>query len=123
MILYNTNTFLMIRSLKKKAMDNITKNRIHNIMYRYGTEENANNFNKIAEHINGKQIDLYKVIFSILENCIIVDENPHSLKIEICSEQYRELIDNISKTFFFKITRGRRVDFTSNLFFTILIHK
>ena len=41
-------------------------------MYRYGIEENMNNFNKIAEHINGKQIDLYKVIFSILENCIII---------------------------------------------------
>ena len=54
-------------------MDNLTKNQISNIMYRYGIEENMNNFNKIAEHINGKQIDLYKVIFSILENCIIVD--------------------------------------------------
>ena len=44
-------------------MDNLTKNRISIIMYRYGIEENTNNFNKIAEHINGKQIDLYKVIF------------------------------------------------------------
>ena len=86
-------------------MDNLTKNRISNIMYRYGIEENMNNFNKIAEHINGKQIDLYKVIFSILENCIIVDENAHSLKIEICSEEYRHLLDDISKTFFFKITK------------------
>ena len=74
------------------------------------------NFNKIAEHINGKQIDLYKVIFSILENCIIVNENTHSLKIEICSEEYRHLLDDISKTFFFKITKRRRVDFTSNLY-------
>ena len=92
-------------------------------MYRYAIEENMNNFNKIAEHINGKQIDLYKVIFSILENCIIVDENAHSLKIEICSEEYRHLLDDISKTFFFKITKRRRVDFMSNLFFTILIYK
>ena len=104
-------------------MDNLTKNQISNVMYRYGIEENMNNFNKIAEHINGKQIDLYKVIFSILENCIIVDENAHSLKIEICSEEYRHLLDDISKTFFFKIKRRRRVDFTSNLFFTILIYK
>ena len=89
-------------------------------MYRYGIEKNMNNFNK---HINGKQIDLYKAIFSILENCIIVDENAHSLKIEICSEEYRHLLDDISKTFFFKITKQRRVDFTSNLFFTILIYK
>ena len=92
-------------------------------MYRYGIEENMDNFNKITEHINGKQIDLYKVTFSILENCIIVDENVHSLNIEICSEEYRHLLDDISKTFFFEITRRRKVDFTSNLFFTILIYK
>ena len=89
-------------------------------MYRYGIEKNMNNFNK---HINGKQIDLYKAIFSILENCIIVDENAQNLKIKICSEEYRHLLDDISKTFFFKITKQRRVDFTSNLFFTILIYK
>ena len=80
-----------------------------------------NNFNKIAEHINGKQIDLYKVIFSILENCIILHENAHSLKIEICSEKYRHLLEDISKTFFFKITTRRRVKFiflTSHNFLT-----
>ena len=104
-------------------MDNINKNRISNIMYQYGITENIDNFNKIAEHISGKQIDLYKVIFSILENCIIVDENAHSLKIEICSEEYIHLLDNLRKTFFFKIKKRRRVDFTSNLFFTILIYK
>ena len=104
-------------------MDNLTKNRISNIMYRYGIEENMNNFDKIAEHKNGKQIGLYKVIFSILENCIIVDENAHSLKIKICSEEYRHLLEDISKAFFFKITKRRRADFTSNLFFEILIYK
>ena len=96
-------------------------------MYRYGIEENMNNLNnmnnKIAKNINGKQIDLSKVIFSLLGNCIIVHENAHCLKIEICSEEYRHLLDDISKTFFFKIKRRRRVDFTSNLFFTILIYK
>ena len=68
-------------------MDNLTKNRISNIMYRYGIEENMDNFNKIAEHVNEKHLDIYKVIFSILENCIIVDENAHSLKIEICIKE------------------------------------
>ena len=92
-------------------------------MYQYGIIENMDNFNKIAEHIIGKQIDLCKVIFSILENCIIVDEDPHSLKIEICSEEYRHLLDDLSKTVFFKITKRRTVDFILNLFFTILIYK
>ena len=64
-----------------------------------------------------------KLIFLILENCLIVYENKHSLKIEICSEQYREVLSDISKTLFFKITRRRKVDFTLNLFFTILIYK
>ena len=41
-------------------MDNLTKNQISNIMYGYGIEENMDNFNKIAEHINGKQIDYTK---------------------------------------------------------------
>ena len=104
-------------------MDNLTKDRVSNIMYSYGIEENMNNFNKIAEHINGKQIYLYKVIFSILENYIIVDENAHTLKIEVCSEEYKHLLDDISKTFFLKITKRRRVDFTSKFFFTILIYK
>ena len=104
-------------------MDNVSKNGIHNIMYRYGIEENMDNFNKIAEHINEKEINLYKVIFSILENCLIIHENAHCLKIDICSEEYRHLLDDISKIFFFKITRRRRVDFTSNLFFAILIYK
>ena len=62
----------------KDDMDNITKNRISNILQRYGIKENMNNFNKIAKHINGKQINLYKAIFLILENCLIVDENKHS---------------------------------------------
>ena len=114
---------IQILDRKKDSIDNVTKNRISNIMYRYGIKENMDNFNKIAEHINGKQIDLCKTIFLILENCIVVNENSFSLTIEICSEQYRELLEDLSKAFFFKITRRRRVDFTSNLFFTIPIHK
>ena len=33
-------------------MDNITKNRISNIMYRYGIKDNMDNFNKRAKHID-----------------------------------------------------------------------
>ena len=102
-------------------MDNVTKSRIHNVMYRYSIKENMDNFNKIAEHINGKQIDLYKVIFSILENCIIVHENAHSLKIEICSEEYRHLLEDISKLSFLKLqeeeeSTSRRIYFLQFLY-------
>ena len=102
-------------------MDNQTKNQIHNILYRYRIEENMDNFNKIAKVTNGKEIELYKVIFNILENCIIINETQYSLKICICSEEYRDLLEDISKKFFFKIVKRKRVDFTSNLFYTILI--
>ena len=50
----------------KDVMDNITKNRISNIMNRYGIKDNMDNFNKIAKHTNSKQIDLYKTIFHIV---------------------------------------------------------
>ena len=36
----------------KDVMDNITKNRISNIKYRYGIKDNMDNFNKIAKHID-----------------------------------------------------------------------
>ena len=102
-------------------MDKVTKSRIHNVMYRYSIKENMDNFNKIAGHINGKQIDLYKVILSLLENCIIVHENTHSLKIEICSEEYRHLLEDISKLSFLKLqeeeeSTSRRIYFLQFLY-------
>lgn len=65
-------------------MDNVTKNKISNILYQYRIEENANNFNKLAEVIFQKEIDIYKVIFHLIDACIIISENNYSLKIEIC---------------------------------------
>ena len=50
----------------KDVMDNITKNRISNIMYSFGIKDNMDNFNKIAKHTNSKQIGLYKTIFHIV---------------------------------------------------------
>lgn len=116
-----TILFYFILVLK---MDNVTKNRIHDILYRYGIEENAENFNKIAEVIFKKEIEIYKVIFNLIDAFIIINENQYSLNIEICSENHRYLLDDIGKKFCTKVVKRRRVsDFRSNLFFTVLIYK
>ena len=104
-------------------MDNIQKNQISNIMYRYGIEKNTENFNKLATVINQEEYVIYKEIFTLLENCRIVTENSHSVIIEICSEEYNHLLEDISKKIFIKIIRRRRANFDTNLFFTIIIYK
>ena len=104
-------------------MDNVTKNRISNTLYRYNIKENADNFNKIAEVIFKKEIEIYKVIFNIIDGCIIVNENSYSITIEIDSENHRHLLDDISKKFSIIVIKRRRADFRSNLFFTIKIYK
>ena len=40
---------------------------------------------------------LYTKKFLLLENCRIATENSHSVTIEICSEEYRYLFEDISK--------------------------
>lgn len=105
-------------------MDNVTKIRISTILYRYRIKENADNFNKLAEVILKKQIEIYKVIFNLIDACIIINENDYSIKIEIDSESHRDLLNDIGKLFFIKVLNRRRpADFRSNLFFTVLIYK
>ena len=57
----NTNTLFQLTIEK---MDNIQKNQISNIMYRYGIEKNTENFNKLATVINQKEYVIYKEIFT-----------------------------------------------------------
>ena len=68
-------------------MEDVQKNQVSNIMYRYGLENNLENFNKLANVINQKEYYIYKEIFTILENCKIVTEKLNSITIEICSEE------------------------------------
>ena len=53
--------------------------------------------------INQKEYVIYKEIFTLLENCRIATENSHSVTIEICSEEYKYLLEDISKKEFIKI--------------------
>ena len=104
-------------------MNNVQKNHISNLMYRYGIEDNLDNFEKPANQINKKEYYMYRQILLLLENCKIVEENSSVLKIEICSEEYRHLLDDISKTFLIKVVKRRKVGFSGNIFFTTVIYK
>ena len=104
-------------------MNNVQKNHISNLMYRYGIEDNLDNFEKPANQINKKEYHMYRQILLLLENCKIVEENSSVLKIEICSEEYRHLLDDISKKFLIKVVKRRKVGFSGNMFFTIVIYK
>ena len=116
----NTNTIFQLTTEK---MEDVQKNQISNIMYQYGIENNAENFNKLAMVINQKEYYIYKEIFTLLENCRIVTENSYSITIEICSEEYRHLLEDISKKCFIKIIKRSIVSFDTNLFFTNIIYK
>ena len=105
-------------------MDYFTKNRINNIINRYNIEHTTNNFNKLAEVINQKNIILYQLILNLIKKCIIIHENNYCLKIEIEAESNKNLLEDMGKLFFIKIHHDRQpTDFRSALFFTVLIYK
>ena len=104
-------------------MDNVQKNHISNLMYCYSIENNLDNFEKLAIQINKKECFMYRQILLLVENCEIVEEKSSILKVEICSEEYRHLLDDISKKIIIKVVKSRKVRFSGNLFFTIVIYK
>ena len=104
-------------------MDNCTKNAISNILYKYCIEKNESNFNKIAEVWLKKDIDIYRTIFQIINNCLIVDENTNYITIFIDSEQHRDLLNEISKKKFLTLVERKRTKFNSSLFFKVKILK
>ena len=53
----------------------------------------------------------------LLENCKIVEENSNVLKIEICLEEYKYLLDDITKKSLIKVVNRRKVGFSGNIFF------
>ena len=93
------------------------------MIYRYGIENNLDNFEKLAAQINKKEYYMYRQIFLLLENCKIVEQNSNVLKIEICWEEYKHLLDDIKKKFLIKVVNTRKVGFSGNIFFTIIIYK
>ena len=48
-------------------MNNVQKNHISNLMYRYGIADNLDNFEKLANQINKKEYYMYRQILLLLE--------------------------------------------------------
>ena len=116
----NTNTLFQLTIEK---MDNVQKNRISNIKYRYGIEKNSENFNKLAMVMNQKECVIYKKFLTLLENV----EQLQKIHIVQQLKFVRKNTDIYQKIYrkknFIKIIKKRKVNFDTNLFFTIISYK
>ena len=74
-------------------------------MYCYGSD----NFNQLAEVIYQKEYVSYRKILLILENCRIINENLLSITAKIDSEEYRDLLEDITNKYFTKIIDRKKM--------------
>ena len=74
-------------------------------MYCYGSD----NFNQLAEVIYQKEYVIYRKILLILENCRIINENLLSITAKIDSEEYRDLLEDITNKYFKKIIDRKKM--------------
>ena len=64
-------------------MDNVSINRVNNILYRYSIENNEKNFQKLARVINKRDYYIYNQILYKIDNCRIVSEDSSGITVEI----------------------------------------
>ena len=83
-------------------MNHVDRSRIHNFMYRYRIKDNEENFNKIGEVITQRKFYIYRKILYIIDNCHIVEEDSTGITVEICLNEHRELLRNLTNSFFTK---------------------
>ena len=89
-------------------MDHVSRNRLNNILYCYSTENNEENFQKLAQVIN-KRDYIYKQILYMIDNCQIVSEDSCGITVEI--DLYENtLLEDITKKFFIKKISTRKVE-------------
>ena len=78
-------------------MSDIDKNRINNYIYRYSIKDTAENFNKIAEVITKSEFFIYRKVLYIIDICCVVEEDSTGLTVEICIDEHRHLLEDITK--------------------------
>lgn len=71
---------------------------------------------------------MYSEIFNLIDNCQIIEKNSKNIIIEIDSEEYGDLLDDINKHLFIKKINQRRSEqkigleyVQGNLFITLVI--
>ena len=109
-------------------MNHIDRNRINNFIYRYRIKDTAEDFNKIAEVITKRKFNIYHRILYMIDNCRIVEEDSTGITVEICLDEHRDLLEDLTNNFFTKKISTRKVEtkvghgyVTGNPFLTIEI--
>ena len=91
-------------------MNHVNTNRINNYIYRYRIKDTKENFNKIGEVITQREFYAYRKILYMIDNCRIIEEDSTGIAVEICLEEHRELLEDLTKSFFTKKISTRRVE-------------
>ena len=91
-------------------MNHVDRNRIHNFKYWYLIKDIEENFNKIGEVIAERKFYFYRKILYIIDNCHIVEEDSTRITVEICLNKHRELLEDLTNSFFTKKISTRKVE-------------
>ena len=83
-------------------MNHVDRDRIHNFIYRYRIKDTEENFNKIGEVITQRKFYIFRAILYIVDNCCIVEEDSIGITVEICLNEHRELLEDLTNSFFTK---------------------
>ena len=109
-------------------MNHVDRNRINNFIYRYRIKDTTENFNKLAEVITKRKSYIYRTFLYIIDNCHIVGEDSTGITVEICLDEHRDLLKDLTANFFTKKIRTRKAEkkvghgyVTGNPFLTIAI--
>ena len=110
-------------------MDHVDRNRINNFLYRYRINDTAEDFNKLGEVVKQRKFYIYSTILYIIDNRHIVKEDSTGIINEICLDEHRNLLEDLTNNFFTKKIRTRKVETkvghgytTGNPFLTIKIY-
>ena len=106
-------------------MDDVSRNRVSNLVYYYSIENNEENFKKLAHVIDKKDYYMYKQILGLIDNCRIVSEDSSGLTVEIDLYKHEKLLKDITEKFFIKKISTRKVEgkacVLSNTYLTLKI--
>ena len=80
-------------------MNHVERNRIKNFIYRYHVKDTAENFNKIREVIRQRKLYIYSTILYIIYNCRIVEEDSTVITVEVCLDEHRNLLEDLTNNF------------------------
>ena len=89
-------------------MNHVDRNRINNFIYRYSIKDTAENFNKLAEVITKRKFYIYRTILYIIDNCRIIEEDSTGITVEICLDERRHLLEDITNTFLQKKSKQEK---------------